>query len=78
MKLPTQEPVVKWIALDLPTNWPRGVKTRPEVEHGVGGAPPVEFERDRATLLGVFQRFCGGSTSDAATHPIFGPMSRQD
>jgi len=73
-----QRSVLKWIALRLPVKWPHGVKTRPEIEQGVGGTPPIAFERDRAALLRVFHRFCGESTSYAATHPVFGPMNRRD
>ena len=58
--------------------WPQNIKTRPEVEQGMGGTPPVEFERDRAMLVVVFDRFCDPSATLAATHPFFGPMSRQD
>jgi len=73
-----QRTVLKWIALSLPIPWPHGAKTRPEVEQGLGGTPPVDWERDRATLLAVFHRFSGESAHYADTHPIFGPMSRQD
>jgi len=73
-----QRTLVKWIALRLPIPWPHGVKTRPEVEQGVGGTPPVNFEWDRAMLLAILHRFCGTSARYAQTHPIFGPMSRQD
>jgi len=69
--------LVKWIALRFPLKWPHGVKTRPEVEQGVGGTPPMEFERDRAALVTVFERFCLESASYVA-HPVFGPMSRED
>jgi len=75
---PLPRRVVKWIALGLPIRWPHGVKTRPEIEQGLGGTPPVDFERDRASLLAVFRRFCGESARYADTHPIFGPMSRSD
>jgi hypothetical protein len=73
-----QRTVMKWVALQLPMKWPKGVKTRPEVEQGVGGTPPVEFERDRAELIALLNRFCDASASLAETHPFFGPMSRQE
>jgi len=75
---PLPRRLVKWVALALPMPWPHGVKTRPEVEQGLGGTPPVDFERDRASLLAVFHRFCRESARYAETHPIFGPMSRSD
>jgi hypothetical protein len=70
--------VVKWIALYFPAKWPHGIKTRPEMEQGGGGTPPVEFEQDRAALLMVFERFCSESAACAAMHPIFGAMSRRN
>jgi len=68
-------PMMKWVALRLPVKWPQGIATRPEVEQGVGGTVPGEFEADRAELLGVTERFCAGVTGLAVPHPIFGPMS---
>ena len=73
-----QRTVVKWMALALPIPWPHGFKTRPELEQGLGGTPPVDFERDCARLLAVFRRFSGEPAHYADRHPIFGPMSRQD
>jgi hypothetical protein len=69
--------IMKWIALRLPLKWPHGVATRPEMEQGVGGTPPAEFERDRANLLSIVRRFCD-TAAPATPHPFFGPMSRQD
>ncbi|HTZ99547.1 MAG TPA: DUF1569 domain-containing protein [Candidatus Aquilonibacter sp.] len=73
-----QSTVMKLIALRVPAKWPRGVQTRPEVEQGVGGTPPGEFERDRAELLSTTAKFCDAGTALAAQHPFFGPMSRED
>jgi len=73
-----QRTVMKWFALRAPMQWPRGVKTGPEVEQGVGGTPPVEFERDRAMLILVFDRFCEPSANLVPAHPFFGPMSREE
>jgi len=70
--------VVKWMALFLPIPWPHGLKTRPELEQGLGGTPPIDFEQDCARLLAVLRRFQGESALYADTHPIFGPMSRHD
>jgi hypothetical protein len=70
-------PVMKWIALQLPLKWPHGVATRPEMEQGVGGTPPAEFERDRAGLLSTLRRFCG-TAELKQPHPFFGAMSQQE
>lgn len=73
-----QRTLMKWIALQLPMKWPKGVKTRPEVEQGVGGTAPVEFEQDRAELLTLVRRFCEVSASLSIPHPFFGHMTRQE
>lgn len=68
-------PFMRWVALSLPMRWPHGVKTMPEMEQGIGGTPPLEFERDRAELLTLVDRFCARDR-DAPwpAHPIFGAM----
>jgi len=73
-----QRTILKWIALKLPAKWPKGIATRPEVEQGVGGTPPTDFEQDRAELISVFNRFCDESANLSAPHPIFGHMSREE
>lgn len=71
-----QRTVVKWAALYLPTPWPKGTPTRPEVEQGLGGTPPVDFERDREALVTSVDHFCDPKhTFTWAPHPIFGPMT---
>lgn len=71
-----QRTLMKWFALYFPMPWPKGVPTRPEVEPGVGGSPPVDFARDRKELLDVIDRFCRPDVSfKAARHPIFGPLT---
>ncbi len=69
-------PVVKWLALKLPMQWPKGVPTRPEVEQGKGGSPPVDFGQDLASLKSNVSRFCAASPRLA--HPIFGEMTADD
>src|ERR1043166_1465348 len=44
---PLQRTALKWLALYAPTPWPKGFPTRPEVEQGVGGTPPCDFQKDR-------------------------------
>ena len=71
-------PVYKWLALQLPMKWPKGVPTRPEVEQGVGGTVPAEFAADRADLLSVLARFCETNSNLSLSHPIFGEMTSED
>lgn len=73
-----QRTIVKWIALNAPMNWPHDLKTRPEMEQGRGGTPPVDFQRDREDLLSLISRFCVGPLDLSVAHPIFGPLTREE
>ncbi|HTW22848.1 MAG TPA: DinB family protein [Candidatus Baltobacteraceae bacterium] len=73
-----QQTVIKYLALRLPMKWPKNSPTRPEVQQGVGGTAPAEFEEDRAELLGVIERFSGASFDRKIEHPFFGPMTREE
>ena len=71
-----QRTIMKWGALYVPMPWPHGVPTRPEMEQGVGGTPPQEFDSDRAELLRTIERFCEPARSFVSVrHPIFGSMT---
>jgi len=73
-----QRTVVKWAALYLPMPWPKGVRTRPEVEQGAGGTPPTDFCRDRIELIHEIERFADPNRKFAwHPHPIFGMMSER-
>jgi hypothetical protein len=72
-----QRTIVKFFALYVPLEWPKGVPTRPEVEQGVGGTPPADWERDRDSLLELMERF---ARPDArrSPHPMFGAMREKE
>lgn len=71
--------LIKWIALRVPIQWPKGVRTRPEVEQGMGGTPPGDFERDRATLVSVIERFSDPHRNfQWQPHPMFGDMREEE
>ena len=69
--------VVKFIALQVPLAWPRGrLQTIPEVEQGIGGTTPTEFDQDREELLRQLARFCSAEAAQyCPTHPVFGTMT---
>jgi Protein of unknown function (DUF1569) len=73
-----QRTLIKWIALHAPMKWPKNTTTRPEVEQGVGGTAPVEFEADRARLLTVVSRFCTEAGGICVAHPFFGPLTKAE
>jgi hypothetical protein len=71
--------VVKWLALYVPAPWPHGVPTRPEMNQEMGGTKPVEFQKDRAELLELIERFSGADKDfDWHPHPLFGLMADRD
>lgn len=72
-----QRTLVKWIALRVPMPWPKGVPTRPEMEQGIGGTPPLTFAADRAELAGLIEEFAA-LREIAVAHPIFGRMPRDE
>jgi hypothetical protein len=77
---PTRMPrgLYKRLALGMPMQWPKGVKTRPEVEQGKGGTPPGNFVEDLALLCATCTRFYSTVSSPCLPHPIFGSMTKED
>jgi Protein of unknown function (DUF1569) len=73
---PLQRTFLKWVAIRTPMQWPPNVQTRPELEQGLGGTPPTEWEADRARLLQSIDAFPNRQTF--AAHPGFGNMSPRD
>jgi hypothetical protein len=70
---------VKWVALEVPLPWPRGVATRPEVDQENGGTPPQEFTTDLDELLRVLERFTHSPRDfEWQPHPMFGLMEDGD
>lgn len=76
--LPVFGTVLKWGALRLPLRWGKGFPTRPEMEQGVGGTPPIEFEYDKQTLQSCLHHFCDDLPQPCLPHPIFGRMTPND
>lgn len=71
--------LTKGIALSGARPWPRGVKTRPEFEQGVGGTPPAEFVADVDLLFATVERFTRvPRTFEFRPHPMFGPMTEKE
>jgi hypothetical protein len=74
----TQRTVLKWLALKAPVKWAKGFPTRPEVQQGKGGSPPVDFVQDHASLLSTFGCFCQDLPVPLVLHPVFGKMTTAD
>jgi len=75
---PLKSTIVKWIALYLPLRWPSGIRTVAEIDQEIGGTKPQEFVRDVRDLDTRLRRFVEEQQAMCPTHPIFGPMSRNE
>lgn len=70
---------VKWVALELPLPWPRGVATRPEVDQERSGTSPKEFQADLDDLLRLLDHFTREPRDfEWQPHPMFGVMEDTD
>ncbi|HEY3626959.1 MAG TPA: DUF1569 domain-containing protein [Terracidiphilus sp.] len=70
-------PVMKYIALYAPMEWPKGVSTRPEFDqHAGAGTPPAHFKTDVRSLLDTMIRFARRPRDfQFRPHPMFKEMS---
>jgi hypothetical protein len=70
-------PMLKGFVLYMPTKWPHGISTRPELDQCAGnGTPPAQFEVDKRSLLAAFEKFTRQPrTFHFRPHPMFKEMS---
>jgi len=69
--------IIKYIALHTNMAWPKGSKTRPEVDPTLAGTKPTDFDRDRAQTIVLLRRFASPDAT-YARHPFFGPLTRDE
>lgn len=68
--------LMKWFALYLPLPWPKGFKTRPEMDQQLGGTPPAEFAADVRELRNLLLRIARQPRDFTwHPHPVFDLMS---
>ena len=71
--------VIKWIALNVPVHWPKGVSTRPEIDQEIAGIKPVEFATDMNQLCAAFNRFTRlPQECERPPHPMFGQLTYKE
>ena len=71
--------VMKWMALHMPTPWPKGIKTRPEADQLLLGTKPAEFAADIDRLTRLIDRYADQSRDfEFKMHPIFGSMTEYE
>lgn len=70
---------MKWAALYLPTRWPHGVPTPPELDQEKVGTSPGDFEMDLREAMALTREFARQSPSFSfAPHPIFNRLTEQE
>ena len=69
-------PVIKWMALRVPMQWPKGVPTVPELKVEAA-VVPIEYEHDVAGLLAALERFVL-LRENRNGHAFFGRMEPAD
>ena len=69
--------LIKWVALRLPLQWPKGFQTPPEVnQEGEVCTRPLDFQKDTTQLLALIERFTARQRDfHFQPHPIFGQLS---
>lgn len=65
--------VMKYGALYAPLQWPKGVKTLPELEQGAGGTPPAQWQSDLDALHAHLTGFPARQTF--GKHPMFNNLT---
>jgi hypothetical protein len=71
--------LLKFIALKTPIPWPKGYKTRPEIDQEQGGTRPVEFARDVQELERLIERFTRAEKDyKPGAHPVFGVLTERE
>jgi hypothetical protein len=78
VKTPMPRKMMKFMALDVPMQWPHGLKTGAEIDQLLGGTRPTEFSADVAGLGVLFERFVYKPGAIVPMHPFFGAMSERD
>ena len=78
VKTPIPRAVMKFLALNMPVQWPHGTPTGPNIDQFIGGTRPTEFCADVAGLQTLFERFVSEPGKIEPRHPFFGPMSERD
>jgi hypothetical protein len=71
--------LMKWLALQIPMQWPKGVPTRPEIDQQINGTAPVDFQADLQTVIATTEEFARVPRNYTfGTHPIFDTMCEAD
>jgi Protein of unknown function (DUF1569) len=69
--------VARYIALHTNLAWPKGIKTRPEVDQTIGGTKPTDFAGDRDRTIALIHRFVMPGVH-YQRHPTMGGLTREE
>jgi hypothetical protein len=72
---PLQRTIMKWGALYVPLQWPKGLSTRPEIDQCLLNELRDDFESDRQTAIALVPRLRDAEV-EGKRHPFFGSITR--
>lgn len=76
---PRWRPVMKWIALYAPMNWPKGFKSPARIDQRKGGTKPTTFEADRQRAIATLRALAAASPEAwPPNHAVFGRLTADD
>lgn len=68
--------LLRFLAMRMPMQWPKGYPTRPELDQKIGGTKPGDFAPEREKLISVLQQFPSTPRDFAfGRHPVFAELS---
>lgn len=67
--------LIRFIAVNTPLPWLKGVPTVPEADQERRGTRPTDFEADLARMKTTLHDFVSRLNPDSMRHPLFGRMS---
>ncbi len=76
---PRWRPVMKWIALYAPLNWPKGFKSPARIDQRKGGTKPTAFEADRQRAIATLRALAAAPPEAwPPNHAVFGTLTAED
>jgi len=76
---PRWRPIMKWLALRAPMNWPKGFKSPARIDQRKEGTRPTDFEADRRRALeGLRAMAAAPAEAWPPNHAVFGTLNASD
>lgn len=76
---PRRRPVMKWLALYSPLDWPKGFKSPARIDQQKGGTKPTTFEADRQRAIATLRSLATAPPEAwPPNHAVFGTLTAED